>query len=78
MTHANLCEFCEGTVEHRQIRARFHFHGQTIYVDNVPAWVCTQCGEQFATHQSTNAWKPLPGTVSTLLRPCAFPSPHTI
>jgi YgiT-type zinc finger domain-containing protein len=23
------------------------FHGQTIYVDNVPAWVCTQCGEQY-------------------------------
>ena len=47
MEPADLCEFCEGTVEHRQIRARFHFHGQTIYVDNVPTWVCTRCGEQY-------------------------------
>ena len=47
MAHIDTCEFCEGTVEQRQIRARFHFHGQTIYVDHVPAWVCTKCGEQY-------------------------------
>ncbi|MGH8057656.1 MAG: YgiT-type zinc finger protein [Candidatus Entotheonellia bacterium] len=41
------CEFCEGTVEHRQIRARFHFKGDTIYTDNVPAWVCVRCGEHY-------------------------------
>jgi YgiT-type zinc finger domain-containing protein len=29
------------------IRARFHFKGQTIYVDHVPAWVCTRCHEQY-------------------------------
>lgn len=43
----DLCEFCEGKVEYHQIRARFHFKGRTIYVDNVPAWVCTRCGEQY-------------------------------
>ena len=21
--------------------------GQTVYVDHVPAWVCTRCGEQY-------------------------------
>lgn len=42
-----VCAFCEGKVEHRRIRARFHFKGQTIYVENVPAWVCVQCGEQY-------------------------------
>jgi len=47
MADTDVCEFCEGVVEQRHIRARFHFHGQTIYVDNVPAWVCTQCGEQY-------------------------------
>ena len=47
MKTADLCEFCEGTVEPRTIRARFQFHGETIYVDHVPAWVCTQCGEQY-------------------------------
>ena len=36
MTAADRCEFCDGIVEHRQIRARFQFHGQTIYIDHVP------------------------------------------
>jgi YgiT-type zinc finger domain-containing protein len=47
MAHTEECEFCEGVVEHRQIRTEFHYHGQTIYVDNVPAWVCSKCGEQY-------------------------------
>ena len=47
MPKHNGCEFCQGKVEHRVIRARFPFRGQTIYVDRVPAWVCTRCGEQY-------------------------------
>jgi len=43
----DTCEFCEGTVEHQHIRARFPFRGQTIYVDHVPAWVCTKCGGNY-------------------------------
>ena len=43
----DMCEFCEGIVEKRIIQARFHFKGQTIYVDRVPAWVCDKCGEQY-------------------------------
>ena len=42
-----MCEFCEGRVEEHIIQARFHFKGQTIYVDRVPAWVCSKCGEQY-------------------------------
>jgi YgiT-type zinc finger domain-containing protein len=34
-------------MEHRRILARFRFKGQTIYVENVPAWVCSHCGEQY-------------------------------
>ena len=41
------CEYCDGDVEYRLIRARFHFQGQTIDVDHVPAWVCSQCGEPY-------------------------------
>src|SRR5262249_35997356 len=47
MTAPDLCEFCEGIMEHRQIRVRFPFHGQTIYFYYVAAWVCTHCGEQY-------------------------------
>ena len=41
------CEFCQGKIEDRVVRARFHYKGQTIYVDNVPAWVCGRCHEQY-------------------------------
>jgi len=41
------CEFCEGEMEQRRVLARFRFKGQTIYVENVPAWVCNYCGEQY-------------------------------
>ena len=47
MKRNDICEFCEGEVEYRLILARFNFKGQTIYVDNVPAWVCIKCGEQY-------------------------------
>ncbi len=42
-----VCEFCEGKAEQRVIRARFYYKKQTIYIDNVPAWVCSRCGEQY-------------------------------
>jgi YgiT-type zinc finger domain-containing protein len=45
-TH-EICEFCDGAVEFRHIQARFQFHGHTIYVDDVPAWVCARCGEPY-------------------------------
>jgi YgiT-type zinc finger domain-containing protein len=47
MANKDACEFCDGKIKHRRIRARFHYKGDTIYVDNVPAWVCARCGEQY-------------------------------
>jgi YgiT-type zinc finger domain-containing protein len=41
------CEFCEGEMEQRRVLARFRFKEQTIYVEDVPAWVCNRCGEQY-------------------------------
>jgi YgiT-type zinc finger domain-containing protein len=42
-----VCEFCGGNVEQRALRARFHFMGETIYVEDVPTWQCGRCGEQY-------------------------------
>ena len=42
------CEFCEGEMKQRRVLARFRFQEQTIYVENVPAWVCNRCGEQYS------------------------------
>ena len=41
------CEFCDGVVEPRVVTARFCYKGRTIYVDGVPARVCSRCGEQY-------------------------------
>ena len=41
------CEFCEGQMKQQRILARFRYSGQTIYVENVPAWVCDKCGEEY-------------------------------
>ena len=34
-------------MEQRRVLVRFHYKGQTIYIENVPAWVCTKCGEKY-------------------------------
>ena len=41
------CEYCDGTLQHRRVLAQFRYMGETIYVENVPAWVCNQCGEKY-------------------------------
>ena len=41
------CEYCEGELIKRKLRTKFHFKGETIYIDNVPAWVCNRCGEHY-------------------------------
>ncbi len=47
MGEKDFCEYCEGELESRLVRTQFHFKGQTIFVDKVPAWVCPKCGEQY-------------------------------
>lgn len=42
MAKKDICEFCEGEIDYQPIRARFHFQGKTIYVDNVPAGKMTR------------------------------------
>jgi len=34
-------------MEQWRVLARFRFKGETIYIENVPAWVCNRCGEQY-------------------------------
>jgi YgiT-type zinc finger domain-containing protein len=41
------CEFCEGEMEQQRVLARFRYKGSTIYIENVPAWVCNKCSEQY-------------------------------
>ena len=43
----NTCEVCAGELEERRVLARFRYGRETIYIENVPAWVCKRCGEQY-------------------------------
>lgn len=43
----NRCEFCTGEMKQGRVLARFRFKGETIYIENVPAWVCNYCSEQY-------------------------------
>ena len=44
---ADKCEYCDGEMEERLVLARFRYGGETLYIENVPAWVCRHCGEQY-------------------------------
>jgi len=44
---SDFCEFCDGALRQRVVRAQFPYMGQTIYIDHVPARVCDRCGEQY-------------------------------
>ena len=39
------CAFCKGELESKLIRYLQEYQGRVIIIENVPAEVCTQCGE---------------------------------
>jgi len=43
----NTCNVCRGRVEKQLTTYTQWFEGRLIVVENVPAWVCTQCGETY-------------------------------
>jgi len=41
------CYLCGGRTEHRQVTAENWWGDTLALVENVPAWVCQQCGEAY-------------------------------
>ena len=39
------CAFCQGDLDEKTITYPTEFDGRVVIVDNVPALVCSQCGE---------------------------------
>ncbi|MDP3767745.1 MAG: type II toxin-antitoxin system MqsA family antitoxin [Dehalococcoidia bacterium] len=39
------CPICRGDLERKTIRYTSEYEGKVVVVENVPALVCTQCGE---------------------------------
>ena len=42
-----LCEFCGGRTTQRQVRKQHWFRQQLYILEDVPAEVCTECGERY-------------------------------
>lgn len=41
------CGVCKGKLKKQLLTYSQYLDGQFIIVENVPAWVCEQCGERF-------------------------------
>jgi YgiT-type zinc finger domain-containing protein len=41
------CYLCDGKTEHRNVTAENWWGDELSLVENVPAWVCVQCGEVY-------------------------------
>ena len=41
------CSFCGGDVVHRNVELDYRYKGKLYIFKNVPAGVCSQCGEKY-------------------------------
>ncbi len=72
-TSDDRCEFCDGNMVSRTVRARFSFKGTTIYVEGVPAWVCNHCGEQYFDAPVYKRLEEIASRRSRIRRTISFP-----
>jgi YgiT-type zinc finger domain-containing protein len=42
-----ICEFCSGRTISKQVKRQHWLNGQLYILENVPAVVCTDCGERY-------------------------------
>jgi len=49
------CIFCKGSIEKRRVEHVHHWQGRLYLFRNVPADVCTQCGEVFFSPEALKA-----------------------
>ena len=48
------CVFCNGKVEERLVTFTYEDNGNFVFVENVPAYVCTRCGENTYSPETTD------------------------
>ncbi|MFD1361276.1 type II toxin-antitoxin system MqsA family antitoxin [Lentibacillus salinarum] len=47
------CYICNGDVEHRRVSVEREWNGKKMIIEDVPAAVCEQCGEQYFDGETT-------------------------
>ena len=53
------CSFCGGSVEEQLVNVDYRTKAGLVIIENVPAGVCRQCGEQYYTAQVAKAMEKL-------------------
>lgn len=53
------CSFCGGSVEERLVNVDYRTKAGLVIIENVPAGVCYQCGEQYYTARVAKAMEKL-------------------
>jgi YgiT-type zinc finger domain-containing protein len=46
------CHYCKAELEFQRVNHVQHYLGRWYLLENVPAWVCPQCGEIYYTPQT--------------------------
>ena len=49
------CFHCQGELVHRTVSYAANRNGYHLIIDDVPAWVCEQCGEPLFDEQTVDA-----------------------
>ena len=57
------CHFCEGEMERGRTAYTFNKKGYHLVLDDVQAWICTQCGEPYFEGEEVDAIQAVLGSL---------------
>ena len=70
----DTCGFCEGgRLRRRRVRHFFAVGRDVVVIDDVPAYVCSQCGERYFVQQTVRDMRRLSRERSLLRKRISFP-----
>ena len=67
------CDFCDGRLSGRRVREYYRVGRGLVVIDDVPACVCSQCGERYFAAAVAKEMRALARGRSRLPRRISFP-----
>ena len=67
------CVYCKGTLARKRVSYTVTRKGYHLIIDDVPAWVCEQCGESLFDEETVDAIQKMLYEVDTRLKKLAIP-----
>ena len=68
------CLYCKGNLTHKEISYTASRQGYHLIIDDVPAWVCEQCGEPLFDEQTVDVIQDMLRAVELRLKKLAVVS----